>query len=136
MSEPDLLFYDGTCGLCHWAVVFVLRHDAEGAAFRFAPLQGETYTQRLDSVQRASLPDSLAVVDPFGRIYLRSAGIIRILTRLGGRWRWLGNLLSLIPGPLRDFGYDGVAKIRKRLFKPPKESCPLVAEEMRSRFLV
>ena len=37
---PDLLFYDGTCGLCHRAVTFALARDPDGSRFRFAALQG------------------------------------------------------------------------------------------------
>ena len=38
MSEPGIVFYDGTCGFCDWSVQWLLRHDKTGA-FVFAPLR-------------------------------------------------------------------------------------------------
>ena len=42
-AGTDILFYDGSCGLCHRAVRFILAEDRSGTAFRFAPLGGETF---------------------------------------------------------------------------------------------
>src|SRR5579885_2416758 len=39
---PELIFYDGHCGLCHGFVKFALARDREGARFRFAPLPEQT----------------------------------------------------------------------------------------------
>jgi hypothetical protein len=43
--EPlaEILFYDGHCSLCHRSVQFVVRHDRDGTAFRFAPMQWPTF---------------------------------------------------------------------------------------------
>ncbi|MEZ6020031.1 MAG: DCC1-like thiol-disulfide oxidoreductase family protein [Planctomycetota bacterium] len=38
-QSPDLVLYDGECGLCHGAVRFLLAEDTT-ARFRLAPLQG------------------------------------------------------------------------------------------------
>lgn len=132
---PDLLFYDGTCGLCHRAVAFVLRHDAGGSAFQVAPLQGETYIRRLDPAQRANLPDSLVVLTGSGALHVQSAGVVRVLRRLGGVWRVAGDLLWLIPRPVRDLIYEAVAQRRSRWFTRPVEACPRVPQELRNRFL-
>jgi predicted DCC family thiol-disulfide oxidoreductase YuxK len=45
-AAADRIFYDGTCGLCHLAVLFVLRYERRGEeSFRFAPrsLRDRTY---------------------------------------------------------------------------------------------
>ena len=129
-----ILFYDGGCGLCHGAVLFVLKRDREGR-FRFAPLQGETLAEQVPAALRTALPDSLVLKEPDGRVLTRSSAIVAMLRHLGGVWSITGALLWIIPRPLRNLGYDLVAKVRHRLFKKPEGACPLVPQELRGRFL-
>ena len=129
-----ILFYDGGCGLCHGAVLFVLKRD-RAAAFRFAPLQGETIQAEVPEVLRAALPDSLVLKETDGRVLTRSSAVVAMLRRLGGVWAFLGGLLWIIPRPLRNLGYDLVAKVRHRLFRKPEGACPIVPKELRGRFL-
>jgi len=129
-----ILFYDGDCGLCHRAVLFTLKRDRKGV-FAFAPLQGETIRDLMDDATRAALPDSLVVREPEGRLRVKSAAVVSLLKRLGIPWKVLGALLWIIPHPLRDFGYDALAKVRHRLFRKPTSSCPIVPKDLRERFL-
>jgi len=129
-----ILFYDGTCGLCHGAVLFALKRDKAGR-FRFAPLQGETLAELTPEDVRVALPDSLVLREPDGRLFTRSSAVIALLQGLGPFWRMMGALLWIIPRPLRNLGYDLVAKVRHRFFKEPEGACPLVPLELRSRFL-
>lgn len=132
-AEVERIYYDGDCGVCHWAVRFVGRHDATGTTFRFAPLGGQVFDERLTLRQRRSLPDSLVVQRANGDLLLQSDGVIHILRRLGGRWRLLGHLLALVPRPLRNFGYARFAAVRDRLATKPEGSCPMPSPELRSR---
>jgi predicted DCC family thiol-disulfide oxidoreductase YuxK len=132
--EPEILFYDGHCALCHRGVKFVLKHDRTGAAFRFAPLQGPTFQSAVPSGLRAALPDSMIVQTLDGRLLLRSAAWVHIMRRLGGGWAILAGLLFVIPRPLRDWGYDVVAATRIRIFGRRDDLCPLVPPELRGRF--
>jgi predicted DCC family thiol-disulfide oxidoreductase YuxK len=133
-SEPEMLFYDGHCALCHGAVKFVLKHDRSGNAFRFAPLGGETFEARVPVDRRTALPDSIVVLTGDGRVLVRSDAFVHILRRLGGIQKVLGSTLALIPRPVRDFGYDFIARIRYRVFGRRDEVCPLVSPELRKRF--
>lgn len=133
-TQPELLFYDGHCGLCHRTVLFVLRHDPEGRAFRFAPLQGETFQSRMPAERRAGLPDSIVILTGDGSLLIRSDASIHILLRLGGAWRFFGNLLALVPRPLRDAGYDFIARIRYRVFGTRDDLCPIMPPGLRARF--
>lgn len=134
-AEPELLFYDGGCGLCHRAVRFVLRADPEGRAFRFAPLGGDTFQALVSAGERERLPDSLVVRTAGGALLTRSAGALHALRRLGGGWRALAVLLGFVPRPIRDAVYDFIARVRFRLFTKPKDVCPFVPPPLRSRFL-
>ena len=134
-ESHHLLFYDGTCGLCHHSVKFVLAHDREGTGFRFAPLQGSTFAETYSESQRAGFPDSIVVRTADGRTLVRSAAALEIGERLGGGWRTLARLFGVLPRWLLDWGYDGIAKVRKFIFAPPQGVCPLLPPELRGRFL-
>jgi len=133
-EPPDVLFYDGGCGLCHRAVRFVVRFDRDGSAYRFAPLHGETFRTMLGG-QTENLPDSLVVRTPSGQVLTRSDGGLRMLRRLGGGFVLLAQVLGLLPRALRDAVYDGVARIRHRLFAKPQDVCPVLPPPLRARFL-
>ncbi len=134
-ERPEVVFYDGHCGLCHWAVRFILTEDRTGKAFRFAALESDTFHAALSEPERASLPDSLVVQTDDGTILTRSGAVLHILRRLGGMWGICGIVLRLMPRTLRDGMYDGIARIRHRLFQAPTASCPIIPADLRARFL-
>ncbi len=120
--------------MCHRAVKFVLKHDRDGQAFRFAPLQGETFLARVAEERRAGLPDSVVVLTREGDLLVRSAAFLHIFRKLGGAWGVLAALLTVVPRGLRDFVYDFVARIRYRVFGRREDVCPIVPAELRARF--
>jgi predicted DCC family thiol-disulfide oxidoreductase YuxK len=128
------LFYDGHCGLCHRAVRFVLAEDQSGDAFRFAPLDSETFRNAVPECERTALPDSLVILTADGALLTRAAAILYILQRLGGMWQVLGSIVGIIPALISDTIYDGIARIRHRLFSTPAQACPLVPPGLRERF--
>lgn len=133
-TQPETIFYDGHCALCHGTVKFVLRRDRSGAAFRFAPLQGETFQRRVPRAQRQTVPDSMVVLTPTISLLVRSDAIVHIFRRLGGVWRVIAGILAVIPRPLRDAGYNLIARIRYRVFGKRDDLCPVVPPELRARF--
>jgi predicted DCC family thiol-disulfide oxidoreductase YuxK len=133
-EKTETLFYDGHCALCHGTVQFVLERDRTGAAFRFAPLQGETFQAQVPTEQRAGLPDSIVIRTADGSLLARSDAVVRILQRLGGGWRILASILALIPRGLRDAVYDFIARVRYRVFGKREDLCPIVPPDLRGRF--
>ena len=69
-----------------------------------------------------------------GQVLCRSAAVLHIMAGLGGVWRIIAMGTRCVPRPIRDFTYDVIAAIRYRLFRRPKELCPLVPEPLRQRF--
>lgn len=134
------LYYDGDCGFCHHTVRFVLSEETatpEPLRLRFAPLTSQTFDERvlrMRGVDRNSLPDSIVVELEDGSILVRSAGAIEIASRLGGLWLALALVGRWIPDDFLDVGYDAIARIRKRLFATPEDSCPILPPELRARF--
>ncbi|MGH9379640.1 MAG: thiol-disulfide oxidoreductase DCC family protein [Thermoanaerobaculia bacterium] len=133
--DIDIVFYDGTCGLCHGWVRFLLRRDREGRRFRYAPLQGETLVARVPEERRRDLPDSVVVLTGEGDLLVESRAVIHLLRRLGGPWRMVAGLLWIVPRPLRDLVYRLVAAVRYRFFRRPQDLCPVVPTELRRLFL-
>jgi predicted DCC family thiol-disulfide oxidoreductase YuxK len=119
-ADADLVLYDGTCGLCHRSVRFIVAEDQHGA-FTFAPLP--------EGGEKSSVE-----VRTGERLLTKSSAVIHILHRLGGYWRVVGFVFSLVPRALRDAGYDFIARIRYRIFGRTKEACPLMPPDLRSRF--
>jgi predicted DCC family thiol-disulfide oxidoreductase YuxK len=133
-KQTEMLFYDGHCGLCHRAVKFVLRHDPDGRAFRFAPLQGNTFQALVPWDRRAGLPDSVVILTRDGALLVRSDAFLHIFRELGGAWKFLAAVLAVIPRRLRDAVYDFIARIRYRVFGRPQDLCPILPPHLRARF--
>lgn len=135
IATRPLLLYDGVCVLCNGVVRFVVRHDA-GRVFRFAPLQSSLAKELL--VGKSDVLEGVVLVadtlTPSQQIYHRSDAVSEALVILGGRWRLLGRLLGAVPRPLREFGYDVVARLRYRLFGR-YEVCPVPEPGLRSRMV-
>jgi predicted DCC family thiol-disulfide oxidoreductase YuxK len=132
-TGTDRIFYDGNCGLCDRGVQFVVRRDRSGTAFRFAPLQGETFRNSIS--HRGSAPLSTMIVQTHdGRLLDRSTAWIHILGRLDGFWRIAAWVLRFIPRPIRDAVYSWVAAMRHRMVARPARACALLSPAERARF--
>ncbi len=129
----DWIYYDGTCGLCHGWVKFVLARDPEGK-FHFAPLQGSRYRTYAPLNGDQADFDSVVVITAAGETLVRSKAVAYIFRRLGGLWWAAGVTLAALPTFLSDSGYRFVASIRHRLFARPSQACPLLPPELRNRF--
>jgi len=134
---PDVpgpvLFFDGGCGLCHNSVRILIALDRK-AKLIFAPLGGELFELRVPPEARATLPDSLVLSTPDGKLHVRSNAVLRALEEIGGLWTYEAKIGRLIPTALRDRLYDAIARARHRWFEKPKTVCPLMPPEKRARF--
>ena len=133
--EREIVFYDGHCGLCHGFVRFLLKLDPEGEFVDFAPLQGETFKSLVKRRSLEQIPDSIAVLTGSGGLLFRSDAVFSILRRIGGGWGRVAGILGFIPVPLRDLVYRAIAGIRRKVFRQPEDLCPMIPEELRTRFL-
>jgi predicted DCC family thiol-disulfide oxidoreductase YuxK len=121
-ETTDTLLYDGSCGLCHRSVRLILAEDRSGTSFRFATLP--------DDEEKTSA----IVKTADGQTHTRSDAVIHILHRLGGLWRVMAIVFGVVPRVIRNPMYDGVARIRYRIFGRTKDACPLMPPDLRSRF--
>jgi predicted DCC family thiol-disulfide oxidoreductase YuxK len=127
------VFYDGTCGLCHRAVQFLLARDTAGERFRYAPLQGETAQANLGDLPNQI--DSMIVQTPEGLLLIRSQAAIRLGKALGGGWWVLASMGQIVPRFMMDAIYDWIARRRYGWFGQVTDACPWLPPEQRTFFL-
>jgi predicted DCC family thiol-disulfide oxidoreductase YuxK len=138
-EDHTLIFYDGSCGLCHRTIRFLLAEDAAGLHFRYAPLDSEAFRSALLESRSGfgpddAVPDSVVVHRPGVPMLTRAAGALEIGHRLGGIWRLVAIVVGWLPMSMLNGGYDFIARVRHRVFTKPSESCPLIPAELRDRF--
>lgn len=134
--EPrPIVFFDGTCGLCHRTVRFLLDRDPVGR-LHFAHLQGEIARRALPADARdAGVDGSVVLLEEGERISLRAEAVLRALAYLPGPWRLAGAVARLRQAlPLLDRGYRFVVRRRERWFGR-SESCALPDARLRPRFI-
>lgn len=119
-ATTDRVLYDGSCGLCHRSVRFLIAEDVSGTSFVYVPQEGGGSTIIVETAN--------------GRTLTRSDAVIHLLHRLGGFWRLIALVFTLVPRVLRDGAYDLVARVRYRIFGKTKDACPLMPPDLRSRF--
>src|SRR5437879_6219547 len=126
-AATDIIFYDGTCGLCHRWVQWVLARDP-GGSFHFAPLQSEAFRKLIHDESRPLLPDSVVVRTRDGQVLTRSSAALYVIDRLNvrGFWRVLAGIVRILPKLIRDFFYDAVARVRYRVFGRSENACPIL----------
>jgi predicted DCC family thiol-disulfide oxidoreductase YuxK len=133
-ATTETVFYDGHCGLCNRVVRFVLAEDLTLAAFRFAAFNSETFRTIVPEKDHSSSTNSLMVIASDGKVLRRSAAVLHILRQLGGIWKLFAGLGVVIPVNVRDYIYDGIARIRYRFFRFSTATCPLIPDDMKARF--
>jgi len=141
MAAPDpnpIILYDGVCGLCNRLVQFLLNRDPRDR-FRFASLQSEFAADilRRHSASPNDLDTMYVVLNydrPGERIASRSDAAVVAFRELGGGWAALGAALQALPGWIRNWGYNLVARNRYRIFGK-YDSCPIPSDKNRLKFL-
>ncbi len=125
-----ILFYDGDCGFCNRAVAFVLKRDASKTIY-FASLQSE-FTQELFAKNEWKALDlSTVYFYDQGVLYDKSTAALRVVRCFNWyRKAWL--MLTILPKFMRDWGYDQIAKRRRKI---SKGYCVIPTPEQYQRFL-
>ena len=137
LEGRHLVLYDGVCGLCNRLLQFLFKHD-RGAVFSFASLQSAT--GRATVARSGGNPDELSsfyVVADFQtaqeRVFTRSDAALFVAGKLPWPWRFI-RVGVIVPRPVRDLMYDGIARSRYRIFGR-YEQCMIPGPELRKRFV-
>ncbi len=129
LKDKFIVFYDGSCGLCHGSVQWLLKTDKR-ALFYFATQQGRHY-QPLTNQS----PDVDAIVYyRKGDVYEEAEALAWICYDLGGVWRFFYGVWKVLPSALSRYLYFLVAKRRYGIFGKAT-SCKLPEPNERMRML-
>jgi predicted DCC family thiol-disulfide oxidoreductase YuxK len=131
-SAPPILVFDGACNLCAGIVRFVLRQERD-RALRFAALQSAAGRRLMREHGLAADDPQTFLLIADGVAYGRTDAVIQIARRLHWPARALA-LLRFVPRPLRDAGYDLVARNRYRWFGR-RDACAVPNARDAHRFL-
>lgn len=131
MFDRRILFYDGDCAFCHWAVKLVARWLKPESRVHFAPLQGSTAA----TLREEGLPiprDLDAVCFVAGsKTWLGPFAFYAVARFL----RWPCSLLAcgrFLPAAVSWGAYHLIARNRYRLFGKANEACLLPTAEQRA----
>jgi predicted DCC family thiol-disulfide oxidoreductase YuxK len=127
-----IILFDGVCNFCNRTINIILKYDKQ-SYFQFAASQsnaGINLLQKFKLDQKASA--SVILIDN-EKVYTKTDAVIQIAKHLSG-WPRLFIGLKYVPKPLRDFGYDVIAKNRYILFGK-RETCRIPEQSIRHRFL-
>lgn len=128
-ADEHVVLFDGECVMCNASAQVLMRADPR-AVFKLGTTQSPEGRQLLTwHGLSAESPDTF-VLSEGARLYVRSTACVRILWRLSLPLKLLAALLWLIPRPLRDMGYNWIARNRIRLFGK-QDSCTLLSPQNR-----
>ena len=132
-----LLLYDGTCGLCHRTVRFVLARDRR-RVFRFAALAGAVAIRELARIGAGPVdPSTVHVIERFRGdrpvLHTRGRAALAVAGTLGWPWSML-RVLRVLPRRWLDGAYDLVARHRHDVFGRA-HGCFVPSPDERERFL-
>lgn len=131
----DVIFFDGVCNLCDGFVHFVIDRDP-AERFTFVSFQSAAAHRLLAEHKRplpvSGLPSTIYLLRN-GQFYQRSEAILLVLEQLNSGWRHAARLRYL-PRPLRDWGYELVARNRYRIMGR-EQACRMPTPALRARFL-
>jgi len=130
--DHAIVLFDGVCHLCTSTVQFIIKRDPHGY-FTFASLQSAIGRTLLE--EHGLQPDALDtfVLVEGSRCFTRSDAALKVAQHLSGGWALL-RVLSLIPKPIRDWGYTVIARNRYRWFGT-HETCMVPSRDILDRFL-
>lgn len=125
--QYPIIIFDGECHLCDRSVQFILKRD-KNAVFRFCTLQ---YAKANNLFPTET--DSVILMDK-NTNYIKSNAALKILNYLGGLYRFMSIILSVIPSNIADFVYDFIAKNRYKWFGKYNE-CMIPQKGWKDRFI-
>jgi len=124
MSRIDkLVVYDGECAFCNKSVQFIIKRDKKKQIYFTS-----NKSRLASKFSNYDLNSSILYIEK-NKVYQKSTAALRIAKSFSGLWKLL-LILWIIPRPVRDLGYDLIAKNRRKIVK---DQCKLFTKEEMKR---
>lgn len=130
-KKRRLIFFDGDCNLCQYAVQFVIQRDKKGR-FSYASLQSEIANELLSDSGPLLLNLSTFILWEEGNIFYRSTAALRVAKGLPALWPLLYAFI-IVPIFIRDGMYNWIAANRYKWWGK-SASCWVPKPEWKNRF--
>ena len=128
LQNYKVILYDGDCPFCNRMVTLLIRLDKK-ELLRYAALDSETAMRLLGKEYDAIIKEDSLVFHKNKKNQIRSQAVIEALEFINRRF-W-SRLLHAIPQNIRDWGYDMIARHRRRIYT----SCPPIPASKRHLLL-
>ena len=115
-----IILFDGICNFCNRTINIILKYDQD-AYFQFAASQSNAAMGIMQAFKLDLKASASVILIDNEKVYTKTDAVIQIARHLKG-WPRLFRFIKFIPKPIRDFGYDLIAKNRYTLFGK-KASC-------------
>ena len=117
-TQNPILLFDGDCKICNFWVQFIQKRKPKNK-FKYIPLESDKGQTNLTNFNVSSSIDSIVFIWN-NKAYIKSNAAFQILKQFNVWWRFL-LIFWIVPRPIRDWGYDFIAKNRHRFFVTKKE---------------
>ncbi|MEI8279483.1 MAG: DCC1-like thiol-disulfide oxidoreductase family protein [Bacteroidota bacterium] len=133
-KRRSVLFFDGVCNLCNYAVQFVMKNDKYKHIY-FSTLQsssGQSVLKQFSSNNKY-IPNSLILFHN-GKYYVKSDAALHTGMQLTFFIKCLSYIGWLVPKPFRDAIYDIIAQKRYKWYGK-MDTCMVPSADLQDRFL-
>lgn len=133
MDSDVVVLFDGTCAMCSRFVRFVLDHESSEVLL-FVPNASEYGRSICEHYSLGDAPRATIVLIKEGAVLTRSEAVLALASFLRPPYSW-ARYLRMIPRPIRDVGYNIIARYRHVVFGRATASCLILspAEKQRVR---
>lgn len=125
-----VVFFDGVCNLCNSWVQWLIKRDKKNVLY-YSSLQSSYATQHITDPEILSTDSIVFFVN--STFYTKSSAVFQICKQLAWPYR-LVLIFYIVPGFIRDYVYDTVAKNRYKWFGK-RATCMVPAASLKSKFL-
>lgn len=122
---PKIVIFDGDCAFCNRSVQFIIKRNKKKDIYF-----SSNTSEFAKNYHNFDLNSSILYVEN-GNAFQKSTAALKIAKSFSGLWR-LFLLFWVIPRPIRDLGYDMIAKYRKKIIH---DKCDLFTSEEKKQII-
>jgi predicted DCC family thiol-disulfide oxidoreductase YuxK len=132
MQNHHIILFDGVCYFCNFWVNFIINRD-KNDTYQFAAMQSDSGQKLLQKFRLIASDFDSFVLIVNDKHFTKSTAALMISKNLKSIVKLLYPLI-ILPGPIRDFFYNLIAKNRYKFFGK-RDACRIPTEEESDKFL-
>lgn len=131
-SSANIIIFDGKCGFCNRTTLFLAKKDINNVLVFMSNIskEGEELLKKNNIDFYAE--DSILLLKD-GIYYKKSKAFFHILREIP-HYKFLSNIVKLIPHTISDSIYDIISRNRMKIVK--NSQCPIPDENIRKKFIL